>query len=272
MPPDGSTPMLGDNHLLGGRYELLEKIGEGGAAEVFRARDTRLNRIAAVKLLRPQYTIDEASRNRFAVEARTAAGLSHPNIVDIYDFGEAPDGSMFIVMQYVDGENLKDILQQRGRMSPAEVVPIARQVCRALSVAHANGLIHRDVKPQNIMIDRTGNVRLTDFGVVKALSGPSLNQSGMTFGTAAYLSPEQATGAPISPASDIYALGCVMYEMLSGTPPFAGDNPAVVAYKQVWEHPRPLHDLVPEVPPSLEGVVMRCLNKDPGRRYATTEE
>src|SRR5919201_4870724 len=272
MGSDADTPMLEGGRLLGERYRLLEKIGEGGAAEVFRALDERLDRVVAVKLLRPQFTSDQQSRQRFSVEARAAAGLSHPNIVDVYDFGEAPDGSMFIVMQYVKGENLKDILQHRGRLSASEVVSIARQVCLALSVAHAKGLIHRDVKPQNIMIDTAGNARLTDFGVVKALSGPSLTQSGMTFGTAAYLSPEQATGAPISPASDIYALGCVMYETLSGTPPFAGDNPAVVAYKQVWEHPRALHDLVPEVPPSLEGVVMRCLNKDPNRRYTTTDE
>jgi hypothetical protein len=263
--------MLEGGRLLAERYRLLEKIGEGGAAEVFRAKDQRLDRIVAVKLLRPQLTFDQTSRNRFVIEAKAAAGLSHPNIVDIYDFGEGPDGSMFIAMQYIEGQNLKDILQKRGRLSPAEVVSICQQVCYALSVAHAAGLIHRDVKPQNIMIDPKGNVRLTDFGIVKALSAPALTQSGMTFGTAAYLSPEQATGAPVGPASDIYALGCVMYEMLSGVPPFTGENPAIVAYKQVWEQPRPLHELVPEVPPSLEGIVMRCLNKDPERRYPSAQ-
>jgi serine/threonine protein kinase len=256
-----------EQRLLAGRYELLEKIGEGGAAEVFRARDERLGRIVAIKLLRPQYTMDPQSRNRFAIEARAAARLSHSNIVDVYDFGEAPDGAMFIAMQYIEGGNLKDVLRKRGRLSPGETITIAVQVCRALSMAHAEGLIHRDVKPQNIMVDRAGDVRLTDFGVVKALSGPALTQSGMTFGTAAYLSPEQATGATIGPASDLYALGCVMYELLAGTPPFSGDNPAVVAYKQVWEQPNPLHNLAPEVPPSLEAVIMRCLNKDPDGRY-----
>src|SRR4051794_15690985 len=195
MPSDADTPMFEGARLLAGRYKLLEKIGEGGAAEVFRALDERLDRIVAVKLLRPQFTSDPQSRQRFEVEARAAAGLTHPNIVDIYDFGEAQDGSMFIVMQYVQGDNLKDILQHRGRLSTSEVVSIAEQVCSALTVAHANGLIHRDVKPQNIMIDTAGKVRLTDFGVVKALSAPALTQSGMTFGTAAYLSPEQATGA-----------------------------------------------------------------------------
>ena len=269
QPPDGSTPVDGVNRLLAGRYLLLDKIGEGGAAVVYRARDQRLDRIVAIKLLRPQFTTDEASRKRFLNEARTAAGLNHPNVVDIYDFGEIPDGSMFIAMQYIEGQNLKDLIHRRGHLSPADVVAIIPQVCQALTAAHSRGLIHRDVKPQNIMIDRRGNVLLTDFGIVKALSGPELTQTGMTFGTAAYLSPEQATGELIGPASDVYALGCVMYEMLTGSPPFTGDNPAVVAYKQVWEQPRPLHDWAPEAPPALENVVMRCLNKDPARRYPT---
>src|SRR3954453_7489085 len=266
MQPGGQPISPNGAPLLVGRYALLEKIGEGGAAEVYRAHDTRLNRVVAIKILRPHLMADASSQARFMNEARTAAGLSHPNIVDVYDFGETPGGSMFIVMQYVEGRNLKDVLPQRGRMPPADVISITIQVCRALAAAHAKGLIHRDVKPQNIMLDRQGNVRLTDFGVVKALSGGGeLTQAGMTFGTAAYLSPEQATGAPIGPQSDIYGLGCVMYEMLCGDPRFTGDSPASVAYKQVWEQPRPLHDLVPEVLPSLENVVMRCLNKERAR-------
>jgi serine/threonine-protein kinase len=263
--------MLEGDDLLAGRYRLIEKVGEGGAAEVFRARDIRLDRVVAIKLLRSQYTHDDASRKRFVVEAKAAAALSHPNIVDIYDFGEADDGAMFLAMQFVEGKNLKDILQKRGRLSPAEAITIAIQACHALTAAHAKGLIHRDVKPQNIMIDERGNAHLTDFGVVKALSGPSLTQSGMTFGTAAYLSPEQATGEQVGPASDIYALGCVMYECLTSRPPFTGDNPAIVAYKQVWEQPQPLHEMAPEVLPSLESVIMRCLSKDPRRRYPNTE-
>src|SRR5688500_1278151 len=268
---DNSTPMLEGGRLLADRYRLLEKIGEGGAAEVFRAKDQRLDRIVAVKLLRTQYTYDQSSRNRFVAEAKSSASLSHPNIVDIYDFGEGPDGSMFIAMQYIEGQDLKEILQKRGRLTAAETIAITKQACYALSVAHAANMVHRDVKPQNIMVDRNGNAHLTDFGIVKALSGPALTQSGMTFGTAAYMSPEQATGAPVGPAADIYSLGCVMYEALSGVPPLMGENPAVVAYKQVWEQPRPLHELVPEVLPSLEAVVMRCLNKDPARRYPSTE-
>lgn len=256
---------------LADRYLLLEKIGDGGTAEVFRARDERLGRLVALKLLRPQFVSDATWRKRFEAEARAAAGLSHPNIVDIYDVGEGPDGTLFIAMQYVEGPDLKAVLWKRGRLSPGEVIGLSRQVCAALAVAHRAGLIHRDVKPQNILIDAEGNARLTDFGIVKALAAPALTQSGMTFGTAAYLSPEQATGVQVGPASDIYALGCVMYEMLSGAPPFTGDNPTTIAYKQVWEQPRPLHELVPEVPPSLESVVMRCLNKDAGSRYPSAQ-
>lgn len=269
---EGSTPMMEGGKLLADRYRLLEKVGEGGAAEVFRARDQRLDRTVAIKLLRPQFSYDEPSRKRFVIEAKTAAGIAHPNIVDIYDFGETDDGSMFIAMQFVQGANLKDVLQKRGRLSSAETISIIRQACYALQAAHERGLIHRDVKPQNILIDRQGHVHLTDFGIVKALSGPALTQSGMTFGTAAYMSPEQATGAPIKAGADLYSLGCVMYEMLCGMPPFTGENPAIVAYKQVWEQPRPLHDCVAEVPPSLEAIVMRLLNKDPGRRYESAHD
>lgn len=261
-----------DGRVLAGRYRLLDKIGEGGAAEVFRARDEKLDRVVAVKLLRPQYVSDETWRKRFSVEAKAAAGLAHPNIIDIYDFGEVPDGSMFIAMQYVEGQNLKEVLARRGKLPPLEAVAVARQICQALLVAHRSSLIHRDVKPQNIMLDSRDHARLMDFGIVKTTSATALTQTGITFGTAAYLSPEQATGAPVGPTADIYALGCVLYEMLAGTPPFTGDNPAIVAYKQVWEQPRPLHELAPDVSPLLESVVMRCLQKDPTGRYPTAQD
>jgi tRNA A-37 threonylcarbamoyl transferase component Bud32/outer membrane biosynthesis protein TonB len=256
---------------LAGRYRLLQKIGEGGAAEVFCAHDDHLDRPVAIKLLHPQYTWDKDARHRFSVEAKVVASLSHPNIVSIYDFGEGPDGTLFIVMQFVEGTDLRAALVEVGRFSPEEMASVALPVCSALAAAHARGLIHRDVKPHNIMVDRKGGVCLTDFGIVKAISGPALTQTGMTFGTAAYLSPEQATGAPVTPASDIYSLGCVMYEMLAGTPPFIGDNPVAVAYKQVWEQPTPLHMLAPHAPASLESVVMRCLHKDARMRYLTAE-
>jgi outer membrane biosynthesis protein TonB len=268
---DHATRTFGDIRKLAGRYRLLQKIGEGGAAEVFCAHDDHLDRPVAIKLLHPQFTWDKDARHRFSVEAKVVASLSHPNIVSIYDFGEGPDGTLFIVMQFVEGRDLRAALVEVGRFSPEEMAAVALPVCSALSAAHARGLIHRDVKPHNIMIDWQGGVCLTDFGIVKAISGPALTQTGMTFGTAAYLSPEQATGAPVTPASDIYSLGCVMYEMLAGTPPFIGDNPVAVAYKQVWEQPMPLHMLAPHAPASLEAVVMQCLHKDPRMRYHTAE-
>ncbi|MDQ3929577.1 MAG: protein kinase, partial [Chloroflexota bacterium] len=268
---DHATRAFGETRKLAGRYRLLRKIGEGGAAEVFCAHDDHLDRPVAIKLLHPQFTWDRDARHRFSVEAKVVAGLSHPNIVSIYDFGEGPDGTLFIVMPFIDGMNLRAALLEVGRFSPEEMAAVALPMCSALSAAHARDLIHRDVKPHNIMLDRQGGVCLTDFGIVKAISGPALTQTGMTFGTAAYLTPEQATGAPVTPASDIYSLGCVMYEMLAGTPPFIGDNPVVVAYKQVWEQPTPLHILAPHVPASLEAVVMRCLHKDPRMRYPTAE-
>ena len=268
---DHATRTFGDTRKLAGRYRLLQKIGEGGAAEVFCAHDDHLDRPVAIKLLHPQFAWDKDARQRFSVEAKVVASLSHPSIVSIYDFGEGPDGTLFIVMQFIEGKNLRAALVEAGRFSPEEMAAVALPLCSALSAAHARGLIHRDVKPHNIMIDRQGGVCLTDFGIVKAISGPALTQTGMTFGTAAYLSPEQATGAPVTPASDIYSLGCVMYEMLAGTPPFMGDNPVAVAYKQVWEQPAPLHMLAPHAPASLEAVVMRCLHKDPRMRYPTAE-
>jgi S-DNA-T family DNA segregation ATPase FtsK/SpoIIIE len=251
------------------RYRLLEKLGDGASAEVYRAQDRHLDRVVALKLLRAQFLSDGTARQRFVLEARTLAGLSHPNIVEVYDVGEEPDGSMFIAMKYIEGINLRQFLSRRGTLSPTETMSIARDVCKALLAAHKAGIVHRDVKPQNIIIGKDGTACLTDFGIVKTLSGPALTQAGVTYGTAAYMSPEQATGDPVGPGSDIYSLGCVMYEMLSGQAPFGGDTPAAVTYKQVWERPSPLRKVASEVPPALETVVMRCLQKDPTKRYPT---
>ena len=189
-------------------------------------------------MLRPEYVADAEQRARFENEARAAAALTGPNVVDVYDYGQ-DGGATYIVMQYIDGEDLERYIAARGRLAPREAARIAADVARGLEAAHERGLIHRDVKPQNILIDRHGQVRLTDFGIAKALGGAGLTQAGMTYGTAAYLSPEQATGAPIGPFSDVYGLGLVLYEMLCGAPPFEADNAAAVAYKQVYEQPRP---------------------------------
>ncbi|MDQ3492573.1 MAG: protein kinase, partial [Chloroflexota bacterium] len=259
--------------MLADRYEIVEKIGEGGTAEVFRARDLRLERVVAVKLLRPQFSHDPQMRERFAVEARSAAGLAAAHVVPVYDFGTTDDGSLFIVMQLIEGRSLREFLHERGSLSEPEVVWIGGHVAAALTAAHARDLVHRDVKPGNVLIDQEGRAHLTDFGIVKALGGRSeITQTGLAFGTAAYLSPEQATGGPVEPRSDLYALGTVLYEMLAGRPPFSGDDPASVGYRQAWERPTPLSDLVPGVDPELESLVMRSLEKDPRHRPASARE
>ena len=261
--------MLPANTVLVNRYKLLDKLGDGGAAVVYRAEDLRLGRIVAIKVLRPEFVGDAEQVTRFENEARAAAALTAPNIVDVYDYGNDA-GTLFIAMQYVDGEDLKSYIRTRGRLQPAEAARIAADVCSALAAAHERGLIHRDVKPQNILIDRRGQVRLSDFGIAKALAGAGqgLTQAGMTYGTAAYLSPEQATGAAIGPYSDIYALGLVLFEMLCGHEPFQADNAAAVAYKQVYEPLPALEECAPGTPPRLIAVVARATQKDPALRYA----
>jgi len=259
--------------LLADRYEIVEKIGEGGTAEVFRARDLRLERVVAIKLLRPQFSHDPQMRERFAVEARSAAGLAAAHVVPVYDFGTTDDGSLFIVMQLIEGRSLREFLRERGSLSEPEATWIGGHVAAALAAAHARDLVHRDVKPGNVLIDLEGRAHLTDFGIVKALGGRSeITQTGLAFGTAAYLSPEQATGGPVEPRSDLYALGTVLYEMIAGRPPFSGDDPASVGYRQAWERPAPLSDLAPSVDPELESLVMRCLEKDPRYRPASARE
>jgi serine/threonine-protein kinase len=259
--------------LLAGRYEILERIGEGGTAEVFRARDRRLDRIVAVKVLRPQYGQDPEAKARFAVEARTAAALAVPNIVPVYDFGAADDGSLFIVMRYIDGPSLRRVISERGSLPAADAIDIGRQVAQALAAAHGHELVHRDVKPGNILLDAGGTAHLTDFGVVKALAGTGdLTRTGMTFGTAAYLSPEQATGARVGPRTDLYALGVVLYEALAGRPPFSGDDPMAVSYQHAHEVPTPLGVVIPGVDSELQRVVMQSLEKDPERRPSSAAE
>ncbi len=250
------------------RYTLQDRLGAGAAAEVWRATDQRLGRTVAVKILRPQYVSDAEARERFEREAKAAASLSHPNVVDVYDYGVADD-TVFIAMQYVDGEDLKQYIAERGRLVGPDAARIALAVCQGLAAAHSHGLIHRDIKPQNILIDRNGTVRITDFGVAKALSAPGLTQQGMTYGTAAYLSPEQATGQPVGPASDVYALGIVLYEMLCGQTPFQGDSAAAVAYQQVYQPAPSVRACNPDVPEALDAIIAHTLEKPPALRYPT---
>src|SRR5918999_2330112 len=261
----GSGPEL---LVLGRRYRLREKVGEGAASEVYRADDQRLGRQVAIKLPHTQLTADRAFRRRFSAEARAAATLSHPNVVSVYDMGGAPQGGLFIAMEYVDGRTLADLLAERRRLDPSEALDIARQVCAGLQAAHDRGLIHRDVKPGNILIGRDGIVRLADFGIAKALDATSaMTQPGTVFGTASYLAPEQALGAAVGPATDVYAVGVILFEMLAGARPFSGESATGVAFQHVHAAPPRLSESVPDVHPMLEDIVRRCLEKDPADRY-----
>lgn len=257
--------------LLGNRYEILEQLGGGGMAIVYKGRDTFLNRLVTVKMLRPEFSSDDDFTRRFRREAQAVASLSHPNIVSIYDVGQE-DGLQYLVMEYVDGEDLKTIIRRQGRLEPARAVEIARQVCDALQHAHENNIVHRDVKPHNILITRTGRAKLTDFGIAREATAATCTQTDTIVGSVHYLSPEQARGEVAGPRSDLYSLGIVLYEMLTGRVPFAGDSPIAVAIKHIQEDPEPPEKINPDVPPALSAVVMQAIQKDPRRRFDSALE
>jgi eukaryotic-like serine/threonine-protein kinase len=258
--------------LLSGRYQVESELGRGGMATVFKGTDTVLGRPVAVKVLSPQYAGDANFVTRFRREAQAAARLNHPNLVSVYDTG-TDDGIHFIVMEYVDAKTLADYLAGGGRIMPERAIEIAETVCDALSMAHAHGIIHRDIKPANIMITSKGDVKVTDFGIARVISGAdTLAQTAAVLGTASYLSPEQAQSQPVDQRSDIYSLGCVLYEMVTGRPPFSGDSPVMVASKHVLEQPAPPSKLNPDVAPGLEAVIMKALSKNPDNRYQDADE
>jgi eukaryotic-like serine/threonine-protein kinase len=257
---------------LGGRYRIERELGRGGMAKVFLGTDTVLGRTVAVKILAPQYADDDSFVQRFRREAQAAASITHPNIVSVFDTG-SDDGIHFIVMEYVEGRTLAEILAGGGRILPDRAIDIAMDVDRALEAAHARGVIHRDIKPGNIMLDPRGDVKVTDFGIARVTTtADTVAQTAAIMGTAAYLSPEQAQGLPNDGRSDIYSLGCVLYEMVTGRPPFLGDSPVAVASKQVLEQPVPPSRLNPDVTPDLDAVILRTLAKNPANRYQSAEE
>ncbi|MBE7189533.1 Stk1 family PASTA domain-containing Ser/Thr kinase [Jatrophihabitans endophyticus] len=259
--------------MVGGRYELGELIGYGGMAEVHRGRDTRLNRDVAIKVLRADLARDQTFLNRFRREAHSAAGLNHPSIVSVYDTGEdvAPDGTAvpFIVMEYVEGRTLRDILRSEGPLPPRRAMEITADICSALDFSHRNGIIHRDIKPANVMITQSGAVKVMDFGIARAVADTSatVTQTANVIGTAQYLSPEQARGDAVDARSDVYSTGCLLYELVTGVPPFQGDSPVAVAYQHVRENPVMPSSRNPEVPRSLDSVVMKALAKNQLNRY-----
>ena len=260
------------DRVFGDRYEVEAPLGTGGMAEVWRGHDRVLNRTVAIKTLLPQFARDASFVDRFRREAQAAARLNHPGIVSVYDSGTDGD-TPYIVMQYIEGRTLADFLGSGKTLPPGQAAKIAQDIAEALGVAHAHGVIHRDIKPANVMITRDGKVLVMDFGIARLISGPeTAPQTSAVLGTASYLSPEQAQGQSVDARSDIYALGVVLYEMLTGRPPFTGDSPMAIAYKQVNATPPAPSSANPEVPPELDAVVMRALSKNPANRYQTGQE
>lgn len=256
---------------LSGRYELIERVGGGGMALVYKALDTLLNRYVAVKVLRQQYAHDEEFVRRFRREAQSAASLSHPNVVSIYDVGQDEE-THFIVMEYVEGSNLNDIIKAQAPLQAAEAVHIATQICDALEHAHANGIIHRDIKPHNILIGKNGRVKVTDFGIARAITTSTITQTGSVIGSVHYFSPEHAKGVSAGEKSDLYSLGIVLYQMLTAKLPFIGESPISVALKHLQEPVEDPRAVNPMIPQSVENVILKSLRKRPEERYVSAGE
>jgi eukaryotic-like serine/threonine-protein kinase len=258
-------------HVLLDRYEVGRLLGAGGMAEVFEGRDRLLARRVAIKVLQAQFARDPSFLIRFKREAQAAASLSHPNIVGVYDTG-TEDGTHFIVMEYVDGRTLKEVIRAEGPLYPERAAEICADVCSALVAAHARGLIHRDIKPGNVMLTPEGKVKVMDFGIARATTSETITQTAAVVGTAQYISPEQAQGQTVDYRSDIYSVGCCLFEMLTGTVPFTGATPVAIAYRHVREDPTPPRMLNPDVPAPLEAICLKAMAKLPDNRYQTAAE
>jgi len=260
--------------LLGGRYELDGVVGRGGMAEVYRARDIRLDRIVAIKTLRADLARDQIFQARFRREAQSAASLNHPSIVAVYDTGEDMATGVpvpYIVMEYVDGRTVRDLLQEGHRLLPERSLEIIDGVLRALDYSHQAGIVHRDIKPGNVMVTRNGDIKVMDFGIARAMSDAqaTMTQTAQVIGTAQYLSPEQARGERVDSRSDLYSTGCLLYELLTGRPPFTGDSPVAIAYQHVRENPVPPSRVDPDVPAWADAIVLKAMAKAPADRYQT---
>ena len=262
---------------LGGRYEIGELLGRGGMAEVHIGRDARLGRTVAVKMLRPDLARDPSFQARFRREAHSAASLNHPAVVAVYDTGEdqfSGNPVPYIVMEYVEGSTLRDLLASGSRLVPERALEITDGVLNALAYSHQQGIVHRDIKPANVMLTKAGDVKVMDFGIARSLDDMSatMTQTSAVIGTAQYLSPEQARGEQVDARSDLYSTGCLLYELLTGRPPFVGDSPVSVAYQHVREEPVPPSQVDPDVPPSADAITLKALTKDREDRYQTAAE
>ena len=256
--------------IVDGRYRVLSRLGAGGMADVYCAEDTHLGRQVALKVLYRRFAQDEEFVERFKREARSAAGLTHPNVVNVFDRGEH-DGTYYIAMEYLPGSTLKEVIAAGGPLDQEAVVDIGVQILRAASFAHRRGVVHRDLKPHNVMLDDAGNAKVTDFGIARA-GASEMTEAGSIMGTAQYLSPEQAQGHPATAQSDLYSIGIILYELLTGQLPFDGDSAVAIAVQHLNDQPPPIHSLRPDVAPELEAAVMRSLAKDPGSRWADADE
>src|SRR5919205_1214125 len=256
--------------LIAGRYELEELVGSGGMSSVYRAHDRLLERDVALKILHEQFTRDDDYVERFRREARSVAQLTHPNIVTVIDRGEQ-DGRQFIVFEYVDGENLKELVEREGPLPAHEVIELGLQVARGLAFAHENGLVHRDVKPQNVLLDGDGRAKVTDFGIARSLDVQGVTQSGTVLGTSNYIAPEQARGEPVDQTTDVYSLGVVLFELLTGEVPFPGESFVAVAMQHVSEPPPSVLEVRPDVPVRVARAVDRALEKNPAERFLTMD-
>lgn len=263
---------MAETRLLSNRYEIIEQIGKGGMAVVYRARDQMLERQVAIKVLREDYSSDASFQERFRQEAKAAANLTHPNIVTVHDFG-MDNGQLFIVMENVPGTDLKTLLRKRGRFGPGEALPLIIQACAGIGYAHRAGLVHCDVKPQNMLVTPDKRLKVTDFGIARALSTITPDeQSDIVWGSPQYFAPEQATGAAPSPASDVYSLGIILYELLTGSLPFQAPNASDLARLHLEAEPPYVSEMVPEISPALEQILLKVMAKEPAQRYRTADQ
>ena len=263
--------MITRGKVIAGEYEILGRISEGGMATVYSARRISDGQIIALKVLREQFVTDAEFVERFQREARAVSELSHPHMVRVFGSGQ-DDGIHFIAMEFVEGEDLKRLLRRERRLSWQRAAEIAAQVCEALEYAHAHGIIHRDIKPQNILLTTDGRVKVTDFGIARAMSAATITQTGTVLGSVQYLAPEQARGSPVGRTADVYALGVVLYEMMTGAPPFDEDSPIAIALKHLDQDPPRLSTFIPDLPPRVEGIILRALAKSPRYRYQSADQ
>lgn len=265
-------PENSEGRLLLNHYQLLERFASGGMAEIYRARDIVLDRYVAIKVLREDHSKNPEFENQFRNEARSAANLSHPNIVTVYDFGNDHD-QLFIVMELVPGKDLKSLLRQRGRFTVEECIPLMVQACAGIGYAHRAGLVHCDVKPHNMLVTPDNRLKVTDFGIARAMAGASLGErTNVVWGSPQYYSPEQAAGESPTPASDVYSLGVVLYEMLTGTLPFTASTVEELARLHMEAKPIPPNEYIPDLPEALEEIILKVLSKEPSARYRTADQ